>query len=207
MRDGLDAAPGSDVRLNAGTRHGRGFSLVELMVAIALLALLTALVVPSLGTWLRNDQIRAVAGSLETGLRAARAEAIRRSRIVVFLMTADEPGLAARAAAGGTGWVVVTVPTASDAGPELIQASRLSDVASPVRIEASAPAVCFGSLGQPVAHVDTTRSVACSGTAPVTFDVRADDRTRPLRVVVNPSGQARWCDPTRSAAAGASDGC
>lgn len=180
---------------------------MELMVAIALLGLLTALAVPSLGTWLRNDQVRTVAGSLETGLRAARAEAIRRSRIVVFLMTADEPGLAARAAAGGTGWVVVTVPTASDAGPELIQASRLSDVASPVRIDASAAAVCFGSLGQPVAHVDATRSVACSGTAPVTFDVRADESTRPLRVVVNPSGQARWCDPARSAAAGASDGC
>lgn len=190
-----------------GPHRSRGFSLVELMVTVGLLALLTVLAVPSLSAWLRDDQVRAVAGSLENGLRAARAEAMRRSRVVMFVLTSDTPDLQARAAVDGTNWVVHAVPLPAGGGPELIQASSLADVARAVRVRGSVSAVCFGSLGQPVAMADGARGIACQAGGPFTFDVRADAGARPLRVVVNPSGQARWCDPARTAAAGASDGC
>jgi type IV fimbrial biogenesis protein FimT len=51
----------------------RGFSLVEVVVTIALLALLLGLAAPAFGTWTRNAQVRTVSDSLQTGLRFAQA--------------------------------------------------------------------------------------------------------------------------------------
>ena len=69
-------------------RHG--FTLVELMVTISLLAILLALAAPSFSTWIRNAQVRTVSDSLQNGIRLAQAEAIRRHRQVVFFL--DQSG-------------------------------------------------------------------------------------------------------------------
>lgn len=56
----------------------RGFSLIELMVAVAILAILLALAVPSFQDMIQRNRVRTAAADLTTGLNLARAEAIKR---------------------------------------------------------------------------------------------------------------------------------
>lgn len=64
--------------------RARGLTLIELMVTVAVLALLLASVAPSLGTWIGSQRVRNTASSLVAGLQQARAEAVRRNRPVSF---------------------------------------------------------------------------------------------------------------------------
>ncbi len=62
----------------------RGFTMIELMVAIAIAALLIFLAGPSFTTFLRNSEIRSTSESIINGLRAAAAEAANRNKRVTF---------------------------------------------------------------------------------------------------------------------------
>jgi type IV fimbrial biogenesis protein FimT len=62
----------------------RGFTLIELLVALAIVALLLLLGMPSFTTFVRNSEIRSTSESLINGLRAATAEAANRNRNVTF---------------------------------------------------------------------------------------------------------------------------
>ena len=64
-----------------------GFTMIELMVAIAIGALLIFLAAPSFTTFLRNSEIRSTSESIVNGLRAAAAEAANRNKRVTFELT------------------------------------------------------------------------------------------------------------------------
>ena len=51
----------------------RGFTLVELLVVVAVLALIILLGLPNLSAWLQNTQIRNSAEAAVSGLQLARA--------------------------------------------------------------------------------------------------------------------------------------
>lgn len=61
---------------------GKGFTLIELMVVIALMAILIALSVPSFRNMIEMQRLRGVHGELATDLQFARAEAAARGRYV-----------------------------------------------------------------------------------------------------------------------------
>lgn len=76
------------------TMRQRGFTLVELIVTIAVLALILFAVMPSIGTWLENTRIRNVADSLQNGLQVARGEAVRRNQNVsLWLVSLNDPAV------------------------------------------------------------------------------------------------------------------
>lgn len=64
-----------------------GFSLLELCVGLALVALLAGMAVPSFRQSLRNAAVRAAAHELMTGLQQARATAILESRPGVLCLS------------------------------------------------------------------------------------------------------------------------
>ncbi|SME94192.1 GspH/FimT family pseudopilin [Pseudogulbenkiania subflava] len=66
---------------NAG-RHG-GFTLVELLVTLAVLAILLALAVPSFGDLIDRGRLTSAADTLYADLQFARSEAIRNNQNVV----------------------------------------------------------------------------------------------------------------------------
>jgi type IV fimbrial biogenesis protein FimT len=59
--------------------RGLGFTLVEVMIAIALAALLLVVAVPSFRTMLLNNRMLSHANSLVSALNLARSEAVKRS--------------------------------------------------------------------------------------------------------------------------------
>ena len=101
----------------------RGFTLVELMVALALAAVLTATGVHGLGAWLTEQQLRDRAEALRHALLLARTEAIKRgARVDVCPATG--------ACEGGPlpweeGWIVVA--DAARDGQPILRERRAAD--------------------------------------------------------------------------------
>ena len=60
----------------------RGFTLIEMMIGLAILAITIMLGVPSYTAWIMNTQIRNAAESVLNGMQLARNEAVRRNASV-----------------------------------------------------------------------------------------------------------------------------
>lgn len=71
--------------------QGKGFSLIELVVAIAIMGVLMALGLPALTTYTRNVKLRANAESFLAGLQMARGEAVRLNTPVELILTNSPP--------------------------------------------------------------------------------------------------------------------
>jgi len=71
--------------MGCSIRKELGFSLVELLVAIALIAVLVGLGAPSYQEWIESTRIRSAAESIQGGLQLARAEAVKRNTQVQFV--------------------------------------------------------------------------------------------------------------------------
>jgi type IV fimbrial biogenesis protein FimT len=67
-------------------RSARGFTLVELMIGLAMIAILMLLALPSYNEFMGNSRIRNTADSLVNGLRQAQVEAVRRNRSIEFIL-------------------------------------------------------------------------------------------------------------------------
>lgn len=197
------------------TTHG--FTLIELMVALVLLGILIKLALPSFTAWMGNTRVRTVTESLQTGIRLAQAEAVRGNRQVVLSFTNGTPSLTSTAVAGGTAWVIQTVPlfantTDADTQATFVQGGKLTDVASGVTITSVPPgitAMCFNSNGRLVLNATprATGGGTCAA-AGAAFDVNQSSADRPLRVIVGVAGQLRLCDPNRPTLSATSpDGC
>jgi len=207
MRVGVDSrAP--DGRLQA--RRQRGLTMVELMVTLVLLSLLLGLAAPSFRLWINNAKVRTATDALQSGLRLAQAEAIRRNRQVVFFLTNDSACTTAIAAnANGSFWGVRSVALVAGEATEAVQCGVLPDSVGGVAISGPT-AVCFNSMGRQVENTNpgvTSASCALSGTGVSVYNVSAPMADRPLRVVVTLGGQTRMCDPARSLSSTQTDGC
>lgn len=87
------------VRPCAVRRRHAGFTLIELMVVISIIAIGAALAAPSFSQLIANYRVRSGAESMINGLNFARAEAVRRNTPVSFSLVA-----------GGSGWNVGLPP-------------------------------------------------------------------------------------------------
>lgn len=65
-----------------------GVTLVELLVTLAIAAILAAIAVPSMIEFVRDSQMRTTSGQLMSDLQFARSEAIRRNGPVLFCAVA-----------------------------------------------------------------------------------------------------------------------
>jgi len=162
--------------MTAFKRQSFGFSLIELMVGIAILAILLSIAVPSFQAMIINSQVRNASESIANGLQKARAEAVARNANVSFV-------LGAAAAGTYTSWTVNQVSDGT------VIESRNSNEGSAKVTRTVAPAnattVTFNSFGRVVDVTPLTR-----------VDLTATDSTKSLRVTIGVGGNIRMCDPS-----------
>lgn len=66
-----------------------GFSLIELMIGISILAILISLALPSFRTAVQNNRIASQANELVTAFHLARSEALKRNQPVIVCASSD----------------------------------------------------------------------------------------------------------------------
>ncbi len=121
-----------------------GFSLIELMAAIVVLAIIISMAVPSFSTVIKNNRMATLTNQLVLDLNLARSEAVKRGTTVILCRSATP----ATAGCGGstqdwtTGWILFASQdsnTTYDNGTDII--IKRSEVSSPgMRIMANTAA-------------------------------------------------------------------
>lgn len=115
-------------------RHS-GFTLVELMVTVAIAVILLVIGVPSFQTVIYSNRLTSAANELVAGLQSARAEAVRFNRRAELCLSTDSNnGLTATCAAdnaiNATGWIVFLDTDRNgtyNAGDRLIRVATVGD--------------------------------------------------------------------------------
>ncbi len=205
----------------AGGKRVAGFTIIELMVAVSIFAILVALTVPTMKRWIANTKVRAVADSLQNGIRLAQAESERLSRQVVFALTTNNnPTVGFTPATSGQYWAIQTVPFTGEAAV-LLGSGVLTSAGSTVQItaDASQTALCFNSLGRLVGNTTTgltgatcttpsTTSASGNNTQPMfTYTVSMTGADHKLQVQVAMGGQLHLCDLSQTLSPSNPYGC
>lgn len=206
-------------------RH-RGFTLIEMMVTVTVLALILFMLMPSIGSWLSNARIRGATQSLEAGMQAARMEAIRRNQPVSFyLVTSSDPftldNTCALSSSSGS-WVVSgsspaghcgsmnpSTCTSTVPGQCSLAQRAIGDAATGVQVSAgystdTSNMTALGSSANTLTF-DGLGRVANAGSGINRLRVTGPDANTTyidLMLIVDGAGGIRMCDPRSSIAAG-----
>lgn len=154
----------------------QGFTLIELMITVAVFAVLTVLALPSFNQWIANTKIRSTTESILAGFQLARTEAVRLNRGVRITLNADTGWSVTEVISGN---VVQTRPAAEGTG------NNTSMTVTP----GGATIVDFNGLGR-VTNLTPITQVDVDSTA-----IPAAE-TKELRITINTGGAARACDPS-----------
>ena len=189
----------------------RGMSLIELMIAVVILAILVVLGMPTFQQWTLNTRIRTVTESIQNGLRLARNEASQRGGFVRFQLASATswqvcllPASAASAqAATDCSSATSTLQSWNSPGMNNVQvgaSTATSDVVSyssssstyGTIISGGVPAgVTYNSLGRPTAY--GTGSILRIDATAAQASLQASSRR--LITTISPGGMVNMCDP------------
>ncbi len=159
-----------------------GFSLIELMTAIAVLGVVLAIAFPSFRVFTANTQIRSTAESIRNGLQMARGAAIKHNAVVRFSLAND------------TSWTISCVTVTANC-PAVIQTKPSK--------EGSASTIVLGITGTNTLDFTSlgTLTSVLGQMSQVNIDSSAitSAQSRDLRITINAGGSARICDPNVAA--------
>lgn len=92
----------------------RGFNLVELLIAMVVLGLSIAVVVPTFKGLSNSSRLSSQASEMRTALNYARTEAIRLNRNILFCHSTNGAFCTPPSSDGWVGWIVIEAGTSID---------------------------------------------------------------------------------------------
>jgi type IV fimbrial biogenesis protein FimT len=187
-------------------RRSSGFTLVEIMVTMALFVVLLGLGVPAFMTFILNAKVKNAAETSLAGINLARSEAVSRNAVVRFQMVTNLTSSCANSSTA-LAWVVsldspegaCEVATSATTTPRIVQKQAGSEGTDSISVSATGGSgvafnglgriVTGGSLPTPFTQIDfTSAQGVCEHAA-------ADGTVRCLRILLSTGGQAKLCDP------------
>lgn len=93
-------------RSTSHSPHSSGFTLVEVMVAISVMAILLAIAVPSFNSATLASQLRASATDLSSSAFLARSEAIKRNAVATMCIANSDGTDCAGSGSWEQGWII-----------------------------------------------------------------------------------------------------
>lgn len=187
-----------------------GFTLVEMMISVAIMAILLGLAAPGFQSFIQNAKIRTTADNIQAGLHLARSEAIRRNARVSFWLVNNTSASCARSASG-TSWVVsfsdpagaCNTASSDTVAPRLIQSRLGTDDSTGVSVSAAsggatssaASCITFNGFGgvEPACTGGGTR-IGIINVTPA----NGASTARRLDVRITSGGAVRMCNPDSS---------
>lgn len=161
-----------------------GFSLIELMIAVAIFGIVSVIAIPSYRQWMENSRIRNAAESIQNGLQKARAQAVLYNTSVKFVLGSN------------SAWTVSCATTTTTAPCDAtIEDHKAKDGAGTTTSitpnPATANTLTFTNLGaRDISKVSSELNYVNIDSSSL---AAADSRD--LRVKIGTGGNVRMCDP------------
>jgi prepilin-type N-terminal cleavage/methylation domain-containing protein len=157
----------------------RGFTLIELMIVIAVVAILLVLAFPSMSKFVRNERMKSLPEQIHVGIQTAKTHAFKINQAVTFTLDED-------------GWIVTTANVENPSAPDVVVAqfdwSKLKWSAFVTSGTGNADTLVFNGMGLIVAHADQLKNVT-------TTDGDLDKDIYDWRVEVSDAHGVRICRP------------
>lgn len=206
--------------MNTPLQRHKGFTLIEVMIVIAILGVLVSLAMPGFQGWLRSAKLRSFAESFQTGIQIARAEAINRNAYVEMVLTNSAVGSDSNRNANtvdestsGNAWLVrecttcanINTAATADSTYPYIEGKVLAEggSAKPPAVNANVSLIRFDGLGRAntaltLVVADTAEKAKAADCTPAP---KGDNDDRIVKdpvtvcVVMDRGGNARMCLP------------
>lgn len=119
-----------------------GFSLIEMITAVAVVAILAGIAIPSFSALVADNRMDSWSGSLSTTLKSARVEAITRRQEIMVCVRAGDACAATSTTNWENGWLTMTTT-----GDLLQKQSALSGVSFNSTLQAAPGEIVFTPRG------------------------------------------------------------
>lgn len=189
-----------------------GFTLVELMIVVALLAILLGASAPSISAWMQRVKTRSVGESILNGLQLTRMEAMKRNERVSFWMVSSTTSTCSLSGTSSSWMVTTSSALATDltdkcanalistgtASARTIQKHSAETATQGLTISAKAAdgttdanCLTYDGMGQ----IPAGGNIACATPISTITITSSNAEVAPLEVRITTGGQTKLCYP------------